>query len=120
VQLLLHFAFFLVYSRCFEARATSAWCWRRRGIGRATAVAPAAMGADVVVTGTGRDPATCPADEPRQGWRAVEGTAEHVRAHGRRALTWVGDISQAAAAQRLVGHTLQPFGRLDVLVHNAA
>jgi hypothetical protein len=74
---------------------------RLRRIGRATAVALAAMGADVVVTGTRRDPATFPEDEPRQGWRDVESTAEHVRAYGRRVLTWVGDISQAAEVQRL-------------------
>ena len=30
---------------------------RLRGIGRATAVALAGMGADIAVTGTGRDPA---------------------------------------------------------------
>ena len=93
---------------------------RLRGIGRATAVVLAAMGADVVVTGTGRDPATFPEDETRQGWRDVESTAEQVRAHGRRALTWVGDISQAAEVQRLVDHTVQTFGRIDVLVNNAA
>jgi 3-oxoacyl-[acyl-carrier protein] reductase len=93
---------------------------RLRGIGRATAVVLAAMGADVVVTGTGRDPATFPEDEQRQGWRDVESTAEQVRAHGRRALTWVGDISQAAEVQRLVDHTVQTFGRIDVLVNNAA
>jgi 3-oxoacyl-[acyl-carrier protein] reductase len=93
---------------------------RLRGIGRATAVGLAAMGADVVVTGTGRDPVTFPEDEQRQGWRDVESTAEQVRAHGRRALSWVGDISQATAVQRLVDHTMQTFGRIDVLVNNAA
>ena len=39
---------------------------RRRGIGRATAVGLVAMGADVVVTVTGRDPTTFPEDEKRQ------------------------------------------------------
>jgi 3-oxoacyl-[acyl-carrier protein] reductase len=100
------------------ALVTGAW-WLR-GIGRATAVTLAATGADVVVTGTGRDPATFPADEQRQGCRDVESTAEQVRAHGRRALTWVGDVSQAAEVQRLVEHTVETFGRLDVLVNNAA
>jgi 3-oxoacyl-[acyl-carrier protein] reductase/meso-butanediol dehydrogenase/(S,S)-butanediol dehydrogenase/diacetyl reductase len=40
---------------------------RLRGIGRATAVVLAAMGADVVVTGTSRDPVTFPKGEQRQG-----------------------------------------------------
>jgi 3-oxoacyl-[acyl-carrier protein] reductase len=93
---------------------------RLRGIGRATAVALAEMGADVVVTGTGRDPATFPDDEKKVGWRDIESTAEQIRAHGRRALTWVGDVSQAEAVRQLVDLIMQTFGRVDVLVNNAA
>ena len=52
---------------------------RLRGIGRATAVALAELGADVVVTGTGRDPSTFPDDEKRAGWRDVQSTADQVR-----------------------------------------
>jgi 3-oxoacyl-[acyl-carrier protein] reductase len=93
---------------------------RLRGIGRATAVNLAEMGADVVVTGTGRDPATYPEDEKKAGWRDVESTAEQIRAHGRRALTWTGDVSQSEAVNRLVDQIMKTFGRLDVLVNNAA
>src|SRR5215475_9803668 len=89
---------------------------RLRGIGRATAVALAEAGADVVVTGTGRDPSTYPEDEKKAGWRDVEGTAEQIRAHGRRALTWAGDVSQAEPVGRLVDEVMKTFGRLDVLV----
>src|SRR5687767_12297859 len=93
---------------------------RFRGIGRATAVALAELGADVVVTGTGRDPSTFPDDEKKIGWRDVESTAEQVRAHGRRALTWRGDVSRAEAAKDLVDRIQAEFGRVDVLVNNAA
>jgi 3-oxoacyl-[acyl-carrier protein] reductase len=93
---------------------------RLRGIGRATAVALAELGADVVVTGTGRDPATFPEDEKQAGWRDVESTAEQIRTHGRRALTWVGDVSRAEAVRQLVDLAMQTFGRVDVLVNNAA
>ena len=93
---------------------------RRRGIGRATAMALADMGADVVVTGTGRDPSSYPPDEKQAGWRDVESTAEDIRSRGRRALTWVGDVSQAEAVDRLAERVLETFGRLDVLVNNAA
>ena len=93
---------------------------RLRGIGRATAVTLAEMGADVVVTGTGRDPASYPDDEKKAGWRDVESTAEQIRARGRRALTWTGDVSQTEAVNRLVDQIVKMFGRLDVLVNNAA
>jgi len=93
---------------------------RLRGIGRATAVGLAELGADVVVTGTGRDPASYPEDEKKIGWRDVESTAEQIRATGRRAMTWTGDVSQAQPVGRLVDQVLATFGRLDVLVNNAA
>ena len=93
---------------------------RLRGIGRATALALAAQGADVVVTGTGRDPSTYPEDEKKAGWRDVESTAEQIRARGRRALTWTGDVSKSEAVVRLVDSVMTTFGRLDVLVNNAA
>ncbi len=38
---------------------------RRRSIGYSTAIALATLGADIVVTGTGRDPSTFPDDEKR-------------------------------------------------------
>ena len=93
---------------------------RLRGIGRATALALAGLGADVVVTGTGRDPATYPDDEKKAGWRDVESTAEQIRALGRKALTSTGDVSQAQSVDRLVDQVTKTFGRLDVLANNAA
>jgi 3-oxoacyl-[acyl-carrier protein] reductase len=45
---------------------------RLRGIGRGTALALAEQGADVIATGTGRDPSTYPDDEKNVRWRDVE------------------------------------------------
>lgn len=89
---------------------------RLRGIGRATAVALAATGAEVVVTGTGRDPATFPADEQAVNWHDVHSTVEQVEAQGRRGLALIGDVSQHVDVTRMVQQTLDTFGRL-VLTH---
>ena len=93
---------------------------RLRGIGRATAVTLAAAGADVVVTGTGRDPATFPADEKAVNWHDVHSTVEQIEALGQRGLALIGDISQPADVSRIVQQTLDTFGRIDILVNNAA
>ena len=72
---------------------------RLRGIGRAAAVALARLGADVVVTGTGRDLSSFPDDEKAIGWRDVESVADQVREFGQRALTCNVDVSNAADVQ---------------------
>ena len=66
---------------------------RRRGIGRGTANVLARMGANVVVTGTGRDPDTFPDDEKETGWHDIKSTAEEVEAHGVRALPLVVNVA---------------------------
>ena len=93
---------------------------RLRGIGRGAAVAFARLGADVVVTGTGRDPARYPDDEKAVGWRDIESTAAQVRAEGTRALPLVVDVADADSVRQMVERTIDEFGRIDILVNNAA
>ena len=93
---------------------------RLRGIGRAAAVALANQGANVVVTGTGRDPATFPPDEKEAGWRDIESTAGQVRAQGAKALPLVVDVMDRDQVQTMVDRTLEEFGRVDILMNNAA
>ena len=47
---------------------------RMRGIGKATALELAELGADIVVTGTHRDPSTFPQDEKLVDWRDIDST----------------------------------------------
>ena len=93
---------------------------RRRSIGNSTAHVLAELGADLVLTGTGRDPSTFPPDEREIGWRDIESTADEVRALGRRALTLVGDVTDEADVDTMIQRALEQFGRIDILVNNAA
>lgn len=93
---------------------------RLRGIGRATAVALAQRGADLVITGTPRDPATFPPDEKKVRWHGIESTAEQIRAQGRRALPLVVDVTNEEQVQAMVEDSIQAFGCVDILINNAA
>ncbi len=77
-----------------------------RGIGRAIALAFAEAGADVAVVGRTLD--------------ALDATVQDIRAMGTQALGITADISLAEDRERVVGETIERFGRVDVLVNNAA
>jgi NAD(P)-dependent dehydrogenase (short-subunit alcohol dehydrogenase family) len=76
------------------------------GIGAASARLMASQGAAVGVMG--RTALT------------VERTTQQVRDSGERALAIVGDVSVEADVDRAVRQTVEAFGRLDILVANAA
>lgn len=77
-----------------------------KGIGAATAVKLASLGADVCINGR-------VADE-----EAIRVQAQ-VEACGRRCLLHVGDVSRPAEAARCVEATVEALGNVDVLVHCA-
>ncbi|MBT3554504.1 MAG: SDR family oxidoreductase [Chloroflexi bacterium] len=93
---------------------------RMRGIGRGTATVLARMGAHVVVTGTGRDPASYPQDEKDAGWRDIHSTAEQIEAFGVRALPLVSNVADQEDVQKMIDAAVAEFGRLDIIVNNAA
>jgi len=93
---------------------------RMRSIGRRIATTLARAGAMVVVTGSGRAPATYPDDEKAAGWRDIDSVAAEIAALGGKALAVVTDIADEQAVDRLMSQTLDRFGRLDILVNNAA
>lgn len=93
---------------------------RMRGIGRAIAVAFAREGASVTVTGTGRPSESYPQEERQAGWRDIDSVAEEIRAAGARALPLVSDVSDAGQVQEMIQRTAEEFGRVDILVNNAA
>ncbi len=92
-------------------------CSGERGIGRAVARRLAEDGADVVLTSSGVRLAI---NKPTSGWGGLEAVAKEVRDAGRRALTVRLDVRSAAQIAEAMDRTLQEFGRLDILVNNAA
>lgn len=77
------------------------------GIGRAVAIAYAREGADVCISYLNED-----AD--------ARETARYVEEAGRKALLVPGDVSQAATCRDLVHRCVEAFGKVDILVNNAA
>ena len=88
----------------------------KQGIGRAIALRLAQEGADVVVN----DLEAVSEEARSSGWRGVPDVVEEIEALGRGALGILADVSEAAQVQRMVGETLERFGRIDILVNNAA
>jgi len=92
---------------------------RMRSIGLPIAVELARAGCDVVITGTGRDPATFPDEEKAAGWRDIASVAEEIESLGRRAVPIVSDVSDPDAADALAVRVVDELGRVDILVNNA-
>ena len=77
------------------------------GIGRAVAIAYAREGADVLISYLNED------DDARE-------TAKWVEEAGRKAVLVPGDLVDPAHCRAVIDRAVQEFGRIDVLVHNAA
>jgi 3-oxoacyl-[acyl-carrier protein] reductase len=78
-----------------------------RNIGRAMALTLAEGGASIVVNA-------------RSNREQAEGVAREIEALGSRALVHIGDVADAASVQAMADAALKHFGRIDILVNNAA
>jgi len=76
-----------------------------RGIGAGCALAMSEAGADVAITARTED--------------QLDAVAAEVRALGRRALVFPGDVNDLDVLDRFVDATIAEFGRLDIVVNNA-
>ena len=94
-----------------------------RGIGKATALALAAAGWDVAVTGRtrsegeGRDDSDTGAGRPLPG--SLEETGEGIRAAGSRSLELVADLHDQDSLRAAVARVDAEWGGVDLLVNNA-
>ena len=83
-----------------------------RGIGKAAALRFAAEGAKVVVTARTETPGQVPG--------TIHQTVEGIRALGGEAIAVRTDISKQEDVKEMVRQTIEHFGRIDILVNNAA
>lgn len=85
-----------------------------RGVGRAVAVALARSGSDVACA------ARATSDKPLRLPGTIDETVQHVKALGRRALAVPTNLAIEEDVDGMVRKTLEFFGRIDVLINNAA
>jgi NAD(P)-dependent dehydrogenase (short-subunit alcohol dehydrogenase family) len=90
-----------------------------RGIGRAIAVEFAANGADIVAVDIA-GPVSPASNAVPATPEELEETAKMIRALGRRAETLRADIRDIATLRRIADETDQKFGKIDIVVANAA
>ena len=95
-------------------------CGRMNGMGRGIAHALAAQGANLAVndiaTGTRKDVP----GEAEANWRGLDSLVDELKAIGTRAVPLIGDVGDRQDAERMVKETLDFYGRIDILVNNAA
>ena len=77
------------------------------GIGRAVAIAFAKEGANVVIA-------------YREDHKDAGETAERIKAIGQQCIAIAGDVSKAAHCKKMIQQTIKQFGKIDILVNNAA
>jgi 3-oxoacyl-[acyl-carrier protein] reductase len=100
-------------------------CGKRDGMGRAIARMLAGSGTAVLVCD--KEPAGVlnrrqerVPGRAQDDWRGVASLVEEITAAGGTASQALGDIGDEDAARRLVGEAVDRYGRLDILVNNAA
>jgi 3-oxoacyl-[acyl-carrier protein] reductase len=90
----------------------------RRGMGRGMVLAFAEAGADVVVTDIGRRSLVSRAES--DDWRGLDSVVEEAERLGRKAIGLELDVRKESAVRGVVDETLRKFGRIDIVVNNAA
>ena len=91
-----------------------------RGFGRAIARRLAAEGADLLLTDIAPAGIRVVAAKRATGWRGLQAVADEVRDAGRRVVVAQVDVRSADQVQRAVDLADRTFGRIDILVNNAA
>lgn len=95
-------------------------CAGEHGLGRAIARRLGADGANLVLTDIAPGGTRVVAAKPADSWGGLEAVAAEIRASGRQAMTALLDIRSASRIDGVIAQALERFGRIDILVNNAA
>jgi NAD(P)-dependent dehydrogenase (short-subunit alcohol dehydrogenase family) len=90
-----------------------------KGIGRATAIKLASLGADLVLTDVRRETKDLPPQEVAAQWRSIDSVAEEVEKLGRRCHRIWCDLTVTAEIESMAREAASAFGHVDILVNNA-
>ncbi len=90
-----------------------------RGVGRATVMKLAGLGADIALTDVHRETQDLPPAEVRNSWRGIDAVTEEVEAAGRHAFPVYCDLGDGTQIERMVEQVMDRYGRIDILVNNA-
>ncbi len=90
-----------------------------RGVGRATVMKLAGLGADIALSDVHRETEDLPPAEVRNAWRGIDEVSGEVEATGRRAFPAYCDLGDSAQIERMVEQVMDHYGRIDILVNNA-
>ncbi len=90
-----------------------------RGVGRATVLKLAGLGADIALTDVHRETEDLPPAEVRNSWRGIDAVKEEAEAAGVQAFPTHCDLGDSAQIERMVDQVMGHYGRIDILVNNA-
>ena len=90
-----------------------------RGVGRATVLKLAGLGADIALTDVHRETEDLPPAEVRNSWRGIDAVKEEAEAAGVQAFPAYCDLGDSGQIERMVDQVMDHYGRIDILVNNA-
>ncbi len=92
----------------------------KRGVGCGIALGLAREGANVVVTDIHKSPEKIDPWDKEEGWEGLNSVVTKIEANGSKGLAITADLSDSGEITRLVERALDEFGKIDILVNNAA
>lgn len=92
----------------------------KRGIGRGIALRLAREGADIIVNDIHKSPGGIDLWDREEGWRGLDSLVAEIEALGCHSLAITADVSNSLEVNAMVRKAVEKFGKIDILVNNAA